>query len=146
MKNYPFFDNLLKSKFTRSIIGWVITHMDFLLPMGKLRETNTLIAFNHPKPDYPIHIVIVPKKRIRSLLDMDEKDNDFLQDVIRTAKSLVLEYGIEKEGYRLVLNGGNYQSLPQLHLHLISDFNSESENELNITPNKNPASKDQDNQ
>ncbi|MEZ4510613.1 MAG: hypothetical protein R3C62_01950 [Chloroflexota bacterium] len=36
--------------------------MSFLIPVQRLRETATLLAFHHPKPSYPLHILLVPKR------------------------------------------------------------------------------------
>jgi len=96
--------------------------MKFILPVKRLRETQTLLAFNHPEPTYPIHILLVPKRQIGTLLELDKDDTVFLQDVISTAQSLVTELGIERLGYRLILNGGDYQKVPYLHFHLVSEF------------------------
>jgi len=101
--------------------------MSFILPIKRLHETETLLVFKHPKPSYPVHILIVPKKAIGNLADLNEEDNEFLLDVFRIAKSLVEELGINQTGYRLILNGGEFQEVPQLHFHLVSGI-SDSNN------------------
>jgi len=95
--------------------------MSFLLPVERLRETRTLVAFRHPSPSYPVHILLVPKKAISSLAGLSERDSGFLSDLFRTVNELVRELGLEKCGYRLVANGGAYQEIGQLHFHLISE-------------------------
>ena len=95
--------------------------MNFIIPVNRLRETDTLIAFHHPEPSYPIHVLIIPKRGIKSLLEVEVSDSQFLTDVIKTTQSLVREFGIDKNGYRLILNGGDDQKVPLLHFHLISD-------------------------
>ncbi len=101
------------------LIGWIFAKMSFLLPVDRLRETETLIAFHHPKPAYPFHILIVPKKAIQRLADLDPSDSTFLTDLFFTIQSLVNEFHLT--AYRLIVNGGEYQDFPQLHFHLISD-------------------------
>jgi diadenosine tetraphosphate (Ap4A) HIT family hydrolase len=49
------------------LIGWIFAHMSFAIPVKRLRETETLMAFYHPKPAYPFHVLLVPKKAIASL-------------------------------------------------------------------------------
>ena len=44
--------------------------MSFAIPLHKLRETPTLLAFYHPQPSYPVHILILPKRAIASLADL----------------------------------------------------------------------------
>lgn len=112
---------LARSPVARFFIGWIFAHMSFALPLQRLRETETLVAFHHPKPAYPTHILIVPKKALRSLADIGETDSAFLADLFQTAQSLVAELQLESAGYRLIVNGGKYQDVPQLHFHLISE-------------------------
>jgi histidine triad (HIT) family protein len=96
-------------------------HMSFLIPLARLRETPALVAFHHPSPSYPVHVLIVPKRSYRSLLDLPAGDTQFLQDLIETVAGLVRELGLEQRGYRLITNGGPYQDVPVLHFHLISE-------------------------
>ena len=99
----------------------MFAHMSFAIPVHRLRETPSLIAFHHPKPSYPVHILVVPKKAIASLSDLTPTDTDFVLDLFSTVQSLVLEFDLQKAGYRLVVNGGKYQDVAQLHFHLVSD-------------------------
>ena len=101
------------------LIGWVFAHMSFAIPVKRLRETNTLIAFYHPKPAYPFHVLLVPKEAVTSLGEFDSTDTVFLTDLYSTVQSLVNEFQLP--AYRLILNGGKYQDFPQLHFHLVSE-------------------------
>lgn len=104
--------------------GWALrmacARMSFALPVTRLRETRSLLAFAHPSPAYPVHILIVPKRACRSLLDLSPEDGEFLRDLVTTVQDLVRELGLEQAGYRLVTNGGAYQDVGVLHFHLIS--------------------------
>src|SRR5512134_1954237 len=106
------------------MIGWIFAHMSFAIPVQRLRETETLMAFHHPKPSYPFHVLLVPKKAVTSLKEFDSKDNAFLSDLYSTVQSLIDEFHLP--AYRLVVNGGEYQDFPQLHFHLISDVQTGS--------------------
>ena len=101
------------------LIGWIFVHMSFAIPVERLRETETLIAFYHPKPAYPFHVLLVPKKAVTSLKELDPTDTTFLTDLYSTVQNLVNEFQLP--AYRLIINGGEYQDFPQLHFHLISD-------------------------
>src|SRR5437868_7029697 len=101
------------------LIGWIFVHMSFAIPVERLRETETLIAFYHPKPAYPFHVLLVPKKAVTSLKELDPTDTTFLTDLYSTVQNLVNEFQLP--AYRLIVNGGEYQDFPQLHFHLISD-------------------------
>jgi histidine triad (HIT) family protein len=102
-------------------LGWCFTYMSFIIPVQRLRETRTLLAFYHPRPSYPLHILIVPKRARQGLMEIQTADADFLLDLIQTVQSLVKELNLEPGGYRLITNGGAYQDVPHLHFHLVSD-------------------------
>jgi histidine triad (HIT) family protein len=93
--------------------------MSFVIPVKRLRETESLIAFHHPNPSYPFHVLLVPKKAVASLNEFDPRDTAFLTDLYSTVQSLVSEFHLP--AYRLIVNGGEYQDFPQLHFHLISN-------------------------
>ncbi len=105
--------------------GWLlrigVRYMSFAIPVKRLRETETLLAFHHPSPSYPVHILIVPRRAYSSLLDLPPGDCAFLRDLFETVQSLVRELGLAEGGYRLVANGGSYQDVPILHFHLIGE-------------------------
>ncbi len=98
--------------------------MSFLIPVDRLRETPSLLAFHHPSPGYTFHVLIVPKRQTNSLKDLDPQDTDFLTDLYATVQSLVNEFQLK--AYRLVVNGGEYQDFPHLHFHLISDVTGQT--------------------
>lgn len=110
-----------RSPIATFFIGWVFAHMSFAIPVNRLRETERLLAFYHPQPSYPLHILIVPKKAIPSVMHVREADGSFMVDLMQTVQSLVSELQLEARGYRLIVNGGEYQDVPQLHFHLISE-------------------------
>jgi histidine triad (HIT) family protein len=106
-------------RFVASLIGWIFAHMSFIIPVNRLRETANLIAFHHPSPSYKFHLIIVPKRQVQTLADLDPQDTAFLTDLYSTVQSLVKEFDLK--AYRLIVNGGEYQDFPHLHFHLISD-------------------------
>ena len=102
------------------LIGWMFEHMSFAIPVERLRETEVLMAFYHPKPAYPFHVLLMPKKAVTSLKELDPNDSAFLTDLYPTVQSLVDEFHLS--AYRLIVNGGDYQDFPQLHFHLVSNM------------------------
>ena len=105
--------------FFAPLIGWIFAHMSFIIPVKRLHETETLMAFHHPKPAYLFHVLLLPKKAILSLNELDATDTTFLTDLYSTVQHLVDEFQLP--AYRLIVNGGEYQNFPQLHFHLVSD-------------------------
>lgn len=101
------------------LIGWLFAHMSFAIPVKRLRETETLIAFYHPKPSYPFHVLLVPKKAVSSLEELDATEIAFLTDLVSTVQNLVDDFQLP--AYRLIANGGEFQDFPQLHFHLVAE-------------------------
>jgi histidine triad (HIT) family protein len=99
----------------------MFANMSFAIPARRLRETGTLLAFYHPKPSYPLHVVLVPKQAVPSLMELDPS-SAFVSDLFASVQSLVAE--LQLPAYRLIVNGGDYQDFPQLHFHLVSEFPS----------------------
>ncbi len=112
---------LARSRWAGRLMGWLFVHVSFLLPVNRLHETKTLLAFHHPSPSYPLHVLIVPKREIANLLALQPADADFLADLFQTVQQLVAQFDLEATGYRLIANGGAYQDVPHLHFHLIAD-------------------------
>ena len=111
---------ILRLHFIVFLIGWIFAHMSFAIPVKRLRETSNLIAFQHPSPSYKVHLLITPKRQVRSLAELDPQDTAFFTDLYATVQSLVKE--LDLKAYRLIVNGGEYQDFPHLHFHLISEM------------------------
>jgi histidine triad (HIT) family protein len=97
---------------------WIMNHIPFAIPVKRLRETDSLLAFFHPRPVHPFHVILIPKKAVRSFSDLMPAD-PFLADLVESVQSLVAEKHLA--AYRLIVNGGEYQEFPHLHFHLISE-------------------------
>jgi diadenosine tetraphosphate (Ap4A) HIT family hydrolase len=112
---------LARSRWGRFVLGRVVGRMSFALPVERLRETGTLLAFHHPRPSHALHILLVPKEPYGSLMELPPRSTDFMRDLVETVQQLVRDFHLEEQGYRLVANGGRYQEVPYLHFHLIAD-------------------------
>ena len=84
--------------------------MSELLPVNKISETDSLICFYHPQLVYQVHILLVPKKDIRDLSQLDPIKDEFLVDMFSTVRTLVNEMDLEKDGYRLIVNEGDIRN------------------------------------
>jgi histidine triad (HIT) family protein len=111
---------LARSPISRYFIGWVFTYMSWTIPVNRLHETPTLLAFYHPVPSHRIHILIVPKRMYASITAIKPDDAAFFADLLQTVAKLVADLVLEEPGYSLICNGGAYQDVPQVHFHLIS--------------------------
>ncbi len=113
--------SLARTRWMGGLLRFGIRTMSFAIPLKRLRETPTLLAFDHPSPAYPVHILLVPKQAYASLMELPPEDSNFLRDLFETVQSLVRELGLAEGGYRLIANGGAYQEAPVLHFHLVSE-------------------------
>lgn len=100
------------------IVGLAFGKFSKLLPVKRIKETENVIAFWHPKPFWEKHILIVPKKAIPKLTSLSQNDYPFLMEVYKVTEEIVSELGWEKAGYSLITNGGTRQEVNQLHFHL----------------------------
>lgn len=90
-------------------------------------EDDFVIAFQDIEPKAPIHIIIVPKKQISTINDLEKNDIELMGRIVYTAKIIAKEKGIDENGYRLVFNcnKGAGQTVFHIHCHLLGgrDFN-----------------------
>jgi histidine triad (HIT) family protein len=103
------------------LAGWVFAYASRLLPIHRRYESRQVVAFDHPRPSYPVHILIVPKRAIGGFEDLGKADLPILADTFAAAQLLVEDMRLAERGYRLIVNGGAYQDVRQLHFHLISE-------------------------
>lgn len=111
---------LAKTPIGDLIVGLAFGKFSKFLPVKRLRETDKIIAFWHPKPFWEKHILIVPKKAIRSLTALSDDDFPYINESFKLAKDLVEDLEWEQNGYGLLVNGGDWQEVNQLHFHLHS--------------------------
>ena len=84
-------------------------------------EDDEIIAFDDINPQAPVHFLIVPKKHISTLNDIEEEDTELVGKLIRTAALLAKEMGIEQSGYRTLFNCNSDagQIVYHIHLHML---------------------------
>lgn len=93
-------------------------------PADFVYQDENIIAFKDINPSAPIHILVVPRKHIRSINDFEESDRTIMADLLLCAKKIAKDQGIDKSGYKLIINvekgGGQY--VFHLHLHIIGGW------------------------
>jgi histidine triad (HIT) family protein len=84
-------------------------------------EDEDIFSIKDINPIAPVHLLIIPKKRINTINDVSKEDTLLVGKMVQVAKSLAKEYEINESGYRLIFNtnddGG--QTVYHIHLHLI---------------------------
>ena len=95
------------------------------IPADKVYEDDKVLAFRDIEPEAPVHIVIIPKKHIISLNEVDKEELEVISHILLVTKNIASENGIAKTGYRLVNNCGTDggQTVSHLHFHLLGGRN-----------------------
>lgn len=89
-----------------------------------LYEDETLVVFKDIHPAAPVHLLIVPKKHIRSINDFGNEDMAVVSHLFIVARDMAKEQRVDKSGYKLLFNveKGGGQVIFHLHLHLIGGW------------------------
>lgn len=94
------------------------------IPTEFLYEDDHLVVFKDIKPLAPVHLLLVPKKHIRSINDLEDGDQALVGHLILKAKVMAEKLSVHQSGYRLFFNveKGGGQEVFHLHLHLIGGW------------------------
>ncbi|MBC8170590.1 MAG: HIT domain-containing protein [Anaerolineae bacterium] len=96
-------------------------------PVQTVQETAQVLAYHHTRPFYPVHIVVIPKKHISSLLTLDSNDQALLVEMMTVIQAVAAKVVEQHGACRVLTNLGDYQESNHLHWHIISGkMNSES--------------------
>jgi len=91
------------------------------IPIDPVYEDDKVLAFKDINPKAPVHILIIPKKHISTLVDTEESDLETLGHIHYVANQIAREQGVAESGFRIVNNcnkdGG--QEVFHLHFHLL---------------------------
>lgn len=91
------------------------------IPSKILYEDDDVLVFEDTNPQAPVHLVIVPRQHIATIVDVPESKGGLLGRMFQAGKSVAREKGLESKGYRFVLNYGKDggQLVQHIHLHLL---------------------------
>ncbi|NMO94836.1 histidine triad nucleotide-binding protein [Paenibacillus lemnae] len=91
------------------------------IPSKKVLENDQLLVFHDIQPAAPVHVLIIPKKHIASMNDVQPEDLPLIADIHQAAQEAARELGIDKSGFRLINNCGRdgEQTVHHLHYHLL---------------------------
>lgn len=91
------------------------------IPSEIIYEDEQIIAFKDIEPVAPVHILVVPKKHISSVMDLSDEDQALIGKIYLSIKKLAVELGVEKEGFRVVTNCGENagQTVKHIHFHIL---------------------------
>lgn len=81
-------------------------------------EDNEVVVFESNKPVADQHLLVVPKKHVSTFRDLDGDSGKLILKMVMAANKMIGDKDLSG-GYKLVINGGKYQEVPHLHLHLL---------------------------
>jgi histidine triad (HIT) family protein len=91
------------------------------IPADIIFESDDAIAFRDINPQAPTHALIIPRKHVATINDLEEGDEALVGNLFLVAKSIAADEGIAAAGYRVVMNcnAAAGQTVFHLHLHLL---------------------------
>ena len=111
---------IARLKMLGTFVGLAFAYFPFLIPIKKISQNANAVAFFHPAPSYPNHVLIIPRRVAQTVFNLSV--NDF-KEVIKMAEK------IRGDNDTLLINGGSRQDVMQAHFHLfLGSKNFENKN------------------
>lgn len=88
------------------------------VPVEVVAESARVLAFKHTNPAWDVHIVAIPKEHVRRLVDVT--DDSLFREIFEVLADIIKQRGYAETNYKIITNGGSYQSTQHLHFHLVS--------------------------
>jgi len=91
------------------------------IPAAIVYEDDVALAFRDVNPKAPTHVLLVPKKCVPRLAEAGPGDQPMLGHLLLKAAEVAKTLGLDKTGYRLVINNGadGGETVPHLHIHIL---------------------------
>ncbi|XP_026316339.1 histidine triad nucleotide-binding protein 1 [Hyposmocoma kahamanoa] len=91
------------------------------IPAKFVYEDDQCVAFRDVNPQAPTHILVIPRKPIPQLSKAEDADEQLLGHLLTVSRKVAHQEGLDKSGFRLVINDGKYgaQSVYHLHIHIL---------------------------
>jgi len=95
------------------------------IPAEVVYENDDILAFRDVNPQAPTHVLIVPRKHISTINDLEDEDSGVMGQMVLAAQDIAGYEGIAEEGYRLVVNCNAKagQTVFHIHMHLLGGRN-----------------------
>ena len=92
------------------------------IPADIVYEDEEIIAFKDINPAAPIHILVIPKKHISSLAELQVEDEAIIGKIYTKINEIAQSQGVKEKGYRVIVNCGKDggQEVMHLHFHLLA--------------------------
>jgi histidine triad (HIT) family protein len=91
------------------------------IPCTEVHSDEKFLAFRDIDPKAPTHILVIPRRHITGLSELQDSDRDLAGELVLTAADIAADQGLDEDGYRFVINCGQDggQTVGHLHLHIL---------------------------
>lgn len=91
------------------------------IPSKIVYEDNDVLAFEDIAPQAPVHIVVIPKKHIAKITEIEKEDETLIGKIYSVINKIAREKQIAEEGFRVIINCGENggQEVKHIHFHLL---------------------------
>ncbi len=91
------------------------------IPADVVYEDERALAFRDVSPQAPVHVLVIPKRRVLRVATATDDDTELLGHLLQVCRKVAEKEGIAASGYRIVTNNGadGGQSVDHLHFHVI---------------------------
>lgn len=88
------------------------------MDVRKIWEDDRVLAFHHPRPDAKIHVVVIPKDHVASLLDPKALDGALLSSMLTAIQNVARQLELDKTGFYIRANAAAPGVTPHMHWHI----------------------------
>jgi histidine triad (HIT) family protein len=89
------------------------------LPVRKVFEDQRVMAFHHPYPEVEIHVVVIPKAHVASLLAEGARDGELLSSMVHAIQRTARQLGLDTSGFFVRANAAAPGVTPHMHWHVM---------------------------
>lgn len=92
------------------------------IPSEKVYEDEEILVFKDINPATPIHVLVIPKKHISTLMEIGQEDSELMAKIMQAIQKVAKQLGVDKSGFRLIANCGpdSGQEVMHIHFHLLA--------------------------
>lgn len=87
------------------------------IPSDKVYEDDEILAFRDINPAAPIHILVIPKKHISMLTELESEDEAIIGKIYMTINKIAEQEGFKEQGFRVIVNCGKDSGQEVMHIH-----------------------------
>lgn len=99
-------------------------------PADIVYQSDKVIAFRNINPAAPVHILIVPKRHVPTVVKLEDQDKDAIAEMLLAVREIAAQEGVDESGFKLVVNKGGpdvEMIIDHFHIHLIGGKKLEGE-------------------